>query len=276
MHTARLLSRRTFLKLGVLSSAGPPLLLFGEKASEDVTLDKLLSQPVISEAQFGDPLEAGDKFETVTLFKPSEQKAVGDDKVLPKKDAKELARQMLDITRGFVRDDVSRKHKASQVVEFLNIVDFDNLDTAFCAAGVSYAACRAYCDLPVTEGYDSIITDKRINQFKSKLTTIYAHYFFPSALVRVIKAAALKKGNWADPSVVPLPGWLVIFSWDGTSAGNHVGLVESAKKEDKFITTLEYNTAVGSGSQRDGGHVARKQRPLNNCILGYVKIYEPA
>jgi len=273
MYTSKSLNRRSFLKLTVLSSAGTPLLLSGEGARADLTLDELLSQSVISEAQFGDPLEPGDKFETLTLLRPSQQKAVGDDPILPKKDPEKLASRMLEITRGFVNDGVSRKHRASQVVEFLNIVDFDNLETPFCAAGVSYAACRAYCDLPVSEAYGSDITDKRINQFKSKLTTIYAHYFFPSALVRVIKAAAVKKGNWLDRSVSPLPGWPVIFSWDGTSAGNHIGLVESAKKGESFITTLEYNTAVLSGSQRDGGHVARKQRPLDKRILGYVKIY---
>jgi hypothetical protein len=271
------LSRRNFLKIvGIASSVSVPSICLAQaSASTELSLDELLKEDIISEPQFGDPLGPDDKFETLTLRRPSQQKAVGDDPVFDKKDPEQLCLQMLKITRKFVEDGVSRDNKVDQLLELLNVLDYTKKETPFCAAGVSYAACRAYCDLaPKPEAYGTDINTKRINHFKSKLTTIYAHYFFPSGLVRVIKAAAIKKGNWVDRSVTPLPGWPVIFSWDGTSAGNHIGLVESAKKEDSLITTLEYNTTVVvDGNQRDGGHVARKNRPKDKRILGYVKLY---
>ncbi len=277
MDTAKLLTRRAFTRVvGTVALFGAPTLLPTRQAlGSELSLDELLQESIISEPQFGDLPEANDKYETLSLVHPAKQKAVGNDPVFPKKDAMKLGLQMLEITRRFVDAGVSRNHLASQVREFLRIVDFQDVSTPFCAAGVSYAACRAYCDLDVAETYDPTITNARVDKFKSKMTTIYAHYFFPSASVRVIKAAAIKKGNWVDRAVTALPGWPIIFSWDGTTAGNHIGLVESAKKDDQFITTLEYNTTgVGKGNQRDGGHVARKNRPVDNHILGYVKIYD--
>jgi hypothetical protein len=242
---------------------------------QEISLDDLLKQPIISEPQFGDPLGPNDKFETLSLVRPDQQKAVGNDPVFPKKDAKELGHRMLQITAQFADSGVARNHNASQVVEFLRVVDFENIVTPFCAAGVSYAACRAYCDLKTSEPYDSSITPKRLAQFKSKLTTINAHYFFPSASVRVIKAAAIKKGNWVRRGFVPPePGWPVVFSWDGSSAGNHIGLVEMVHNEENAISTLEYNTSVViHGNERDGGHVARKKRPLDAHVLGYINIF---
>jgi hypothetical protein len=275
MNKPQPLTRRKFAKmLGTVVFLSPATISTSQAASSELSLDELLSQPIIAEPQFGDPLEPNDKYETLTLVHPSQQKAVGDDPILPKKDAEQLALQMLKITRQFVKDEISRNHQASQVIEFLRVVDFQDLDTPFCAAGVSYAACRAYCDLHVSESYDAAITNQRVNKFKSKMTTIYAHYFFPSASVRVIKAAAIKKGNWVDRTVTPKPGWPIIFSWDGTSAGNHIGLVEAVDAQNNSIKTLEYNTTVTiNGNQRDGGHVARKSRPLDHHVLGYVKIY---
>ena len=93
----------------------------------------------------------------------------------------------------------------------------------------------------------------------------------PSPLVRVIKADAQARGTWVPRTVKPEPGWLIIFSWNGTTP-NHIGIVE--RGESDFVHTVEYNTAVVvAGDQRNGGVVARKQRERDNKILGYVKLY---
>lgn len=271
------LNRRQFLStlgtVGALSAVG----VRAEDAASEQTLKSMLAAPLIEEEQFGDPLLPGEKFEILRVSGASIQKAVGDDPVLPRKDAVALADRMREITRIFIKEKVSRKNKATQVLEFLDIVDEKGIGTPFCAAGVSYAACRAYCDLKESVKYDpDHITEERKSTFKTKLTTINAHYFFPNSAVRIIKRHAIEHNRWADRSTTPLPGWLVVYSWKtGETLGNHIGIVDEVKNGGKSLITLEYNTTmqVGSGSERDGGHVAEKYREVNDTVLGYVKIY---
>jgi hypothetical protein len=276
MNPSNPLGRRRFIGGAVAATAAT---LSGSRAfsqESELSLETLMAS-AITEVQFGDPLEPGDKFETLIIADPSLQKAVGDDPVFEKKDAKQLAERMLKLTSKFAEEGVGRNNKSDQVSEFVKLMDFKSISTPFCAAGICYAACRAYCDLEVAKKYAANVGDKaRAGLFKSMLTTINEHYFFPSASVRVMKAAAIKKGRWArrEKDLVPLPGWLIVFSWDKTSAGNHIGMVESAKAGETTITTLEYNTAVTiNGNQRDGGRVARKTRKLDETVLGFIKVY---
>lgn len=263
---------KTFAAAGALSAGG----LRAQTETSEPTLKSLLEQPSFFEEQYGDPPKTGESYEILDIPKGDIQKAVGDDPVLPEKNAKDLADQMRKITRVFIDQKVSRDHLASQVLEFLKIMDFTKLSTAFCAAGVSYAACRAYCDLAGIQ-YDKDITPKRTDIIKAKLTTVSHWYFYPSAGVEVIRRHARENKKWADRSVTPLPGWLVVFSWDKDPNGTkkHIGIVDEVLADGKKLRTLEYNTTVDiGGDQRQGGHVAERERTVDGTILGYVRIYE--
>src|SRR5262249_35447053 len=103
MNKSKPLTRREFAKMiGAVSFLGPAVISTSVVMGSELSLDELLSEPIISEPQFGDPLGANDKYETLTLVHPSQQKAVGDDPVYPIKDPEQLALRMLQITRQFV------------------------------------------------------------------------------------------------------------------------------------------------------------------------------
>ena len=265
-------NRRGFLiKMSALGASAP--LLRGQEKSDP--LQTLLSRSVILEQQAGDP---GEPFETLNLQNPGLQKANGKGLPGPKKAPAELGPEMVEVSLAFVQTrtspGVSRDSDPNQVTEFLNLCDFDlkmnGKFVPYCAAGVSYAACRAYCNLKKKEAYSKEVSRERLDLFKSKLITINAHYFFPSASVQVIKADAQKRGTWRNREVDPQKGWLVVFSWNGGTLGNHIGLVKSSDKDD--IHTVEYNTSVGEGDQRNGGVVAEKVRRRNDKILGYINL----
>jgi hypothetical protein len=271
-----LITRRAFGRIALFTSAAIPLRGIAQDTAFSSDLDDILKQDSIIEGQYGDPLQAGEKFESIKVI-PIQQKAVGDDPVEPKKNAGDLAERMLEISLGFARKDhVSRANTPAQVTEILNLCDFGlklgSDYVPYCAAGVSYAACRAFCDIKKAEEYDDKYSNARTDKFKSKMTTVYKHYFFPSALVRVIKADAIKRKTWVDASVAPKRGWLIVFSWNGGTYGNHIGLVtKTAEKDDKVVETVEYNTTVGvGGSQGNGGAVAERTRKRDKTILGYV------
>ncbi|MDP1588327.1 MAG: CHAP domain-containing protein [Prosthecobacter sp.] len=244
------------------------------------TLQQLLLKDTLDEYQSGDPLEPDQQFERLHINTQKIQKAFTTTKVENIKDAKTLALNMLEITQQFADTKVSRLTDRPLVTEFLNLLDFDfkeeGKEVPFCAAGVTYAACRAFCNIdPDPSAYSKEISDKRLTLFKSRLSTIKKHYFYPSASVRVIKADAISRGTWVSPTVDPLPGWLVIFSWTGGLAGNHIGIVKSATKQ--VLKTIEYNTSGfltnDVNANRNGGMVAEKDRPRNASILGFVKLY---
>jgi hypothetical protein len=51
---------------------------------------------------------------------------------------------------------------------------------------------------------------------------------------------------------------------------DHVGLVESFSAGTP--QTIEFNTTSGAaGSQSNGGLVARRQRPLNKQVAGFIR-----
>ena len=55
------------------------------------------------------------------------------------------------------------------------------------------------------------------------------------------------------------PGDIVLFDWDGSGDADHVGIVEV--NNGSYLTTIEGNTSRGgSGSQSNGGWVARRTR----------------
>lgn len=250
------------------------------QASEPKDVKALLSSALYSEEHMSDPDASPEKLD----FAPAQlQKAITAARPYgERKKAEDLAKQMLKITRTFAEDGVSRDHHSSQVLEFLQLFGFGLRYAGggdyvpYCAAGVSYAACRAYCDIKQREDYnvsDITYDDARMNLFKSKLRDIEHYYFLPSPAVAFIKADAEDRSpkTWVDATHTPLPGWLVIFSWRATRP-NHVGIVD--RVDDKNLYTLEYNTSgLVNGNQRNGGMVAAKTRARDNTIMGFVKLY---
>ncbi|MCY1382462.1 hypothetical protein D9M69_704850 [compost metagenome] len=68
----------------------------------------------------------------------------------------------------------------------------------------------------------------------------------------------------------PRPGWLVLFNWDGQ---NHVGVVENVLKDR--LQTIEFNTSPEgvAGSQRQGGAIARRNRPYpSKYVRGFMAV----
>lgn len=58
------------------------------------------------------------------------------------------------------------------------------------------------------------------------------------------------------------PGDIVYFDWQSDGVSDHVGIVES--NNGSYLTTIEGNTSKGSsGSQSNGGVVARRTRPYS-------------
>lgn len=192
----------------------------------------------------------------------------------PKKDPKRFASKLLAISSKYADQKVSRDSTPDQVDEFLRLfglhIKYDNGGyVPFCAAGLSFAACRAYCEVDPQNTYDP---DDPLPILKTTLTDINQHYFKPSPAVRFIKADAEARSLWVKAGAQqPKPGWPVIFSWKGNGVPNHIGLVDELK--GNVLRTVEFNTSSGvAGSQSNGGAVARRERKLS-YVLGYVKTW---
>lgn len=64
------------------------------------------------------------------------------------------------------------------------------------------------------------------------------------------------------------PGDVVLFDWGGDGVADHVGIVEA--NNGSYLTTIEGNTSDGSGSQSNGGVVARRTRSFS-CVRCVVR-----
>jgi hypothetical protein len=196
------------------------------------------------------------------------------------KDEREVARRMLEIARGFTHPPppVSRETNPNQVRQFLKLFGFDLRYTPkgryvpYCASGVSFAACQAYCDVVPADRYDTANPNL---MFRRVLPDINRYYFKPSPSCAEMVKDAKRRKAWlplaqAAPSDIQ-PGWLVFYDWDGAGVANHVGIVDSAHPD--VLHTVEFNTsAMIAGSQINGGAVAEKVRPYR-YVLGYIKMY---
>ncbi len=167
---------------------------------------------------------------------------------------------------------VSRATDRPRVTEYLRLLDLDFLDghgvpTRFCAAGLTWSACRAYCDANAIFTTDA----NRLAVLRSVLPDIRKRYFMPSASCQVIVDDARKRGTFLDRSNAPKPGFIVFFNWDGASHAEHVGWVESL--DGAVLHTIEFNTTAVSGpNEGDGGCVCKKARALK-FVVGYAQTY---
>jgi hypothetical protein len=165
---------------------------------------------------------------------------------------------------------VSRQNNLMQVARFLDIfglpTKLDGKWVPFCAAGLSYAGLKAYCDF-ASIPYSA---ENAPEVFKTRIGNLQVNFFYPSPSCGFIMNHAKQKGNWIDKKDSAnqqiLPGYLVLFNWKGGEWPDHIGIVE--KYEDK-LHTIEFNTS--DSDNINGGSVARRERNYD-CVLGYVKI----
>jgi len=165
---------------------------------------------------------------------------------------------------------VSRDTNLPQVAKFLSLFNLPTKEedkwVPFCASGISYAACKTYCDLNSV----AYTEDNSVSIFKSVKDKIKSKYFLPSPSCGYIMNAAKDKKNWMDTpddKTKIKAGDLILYSWSGSSWPDHIGIVEFA--ENNVVHTVEFNTS--GKDNRNGGCVSRRIRNYD-CVLGFVRL----
>jgi hypothetical protein len=189
-----------------------------------------------------------------------------------RKNPQKLANQMLKVALGY--RGITRDKDPDKVGQFLSLFPIEIRDEEgkllpFCAAGVSFCACQAYCDLsPSKIGYD----DHPSESFKSVLPDINEFYFKPHCSCQQIVDDARTRNIWSPKKARPATGWLVFYDWKGHGVASHVGIVESA--DQSSLDTIEFNTTdTESGNQSNGGAVAHRSRSYD-YVMGFVRTYQ--
>ena len=180
--------------------------------------------------------------------------------------------KLIDIAAKEAEDGVSRSTDKARVTEYLKLLGLGFLDangvpTRYCAAGVTWAACRAYCDANAIL-YDDV---SRLSVLRSVLGDV-KRSFKPSASCPDIMSDAQARKNWATADTTPRAGYLVLYNWTGGTQAQHIGIV--VDKVGAQLHTIEFNTTVedANAHQSNGGAVARKVRAMQ-FVLGYVETY---
>jgi hypothetical protein len=193
----------------------------------------------------------------------------------PRKDAQDFATRMLAISQEYAVAGICRSNAEAQITQFLQLFGLpfkeNGVPTRYCATGISFAACRAYCDTPPQLAYRK---ESPLPVLEAVLTDINKYYFMPSPAVWIMRDDAVKRGAWIKEGTVgPKKGWLIVFSFRKDKFPSHVGIVSGIAKSS--IETVEFNTTRQvSGSQSNGGCVAQKTRQLaRGGIIGYIKTY---
>lgn len=167
---------------------------------------------------------------------------------------------------------VTRDSDRPRVTEYLNLLglgfaDGHGVPYRYCAAGLTWVVCRAYCDLNAIAYTDA----NRAVMLRSVLGDIGKYYFRPSASCQTILDDARARHTFASVSETPKPGYLVLYNWSGGQHAEHIGLVDSV--EAGALHTIEFNTTAADGpNQGNGGAVSRKRRPLK-FVVGYARTY---
>lgn len=88
----------------------------------------------------------------------------------------------------------------------------------------------------------------------------------PAAYCPYVERDAKRAGRTV-PKASAQPGDVVLFDWGGDGVADHVGVVE--RNNGSYLTTIEGNTSNGSGSQSNGGVVARRARSFSSvrCVV---------
>jgi hypothetical protein len=173
------------------------------------------------------------------------------------------------------RANINRGDNPDRVTEYLALLGFpfaeNGTPTPFCAAGLVWATCKAFCDLNGISYTDA----NRLNVLKGVLPEVDRLYFKPSASCPAILGDARVRRSFLDSTVPAQPGYLVFLNFDGDPTfPAHMGIVETLV--GRTLHTIEFNTSGTSGQNHvDGGFVTRKAR-LSQFVVGYVRTYPDA
>lgn len=185
-------------------------------------------------------------------------------------DNKEFALALLETCKEYLG--VSRADNIDQVARFLKLFNLptrmDGKWVPYCAAGLSFAAAKTFCNLSGIK-YNQ---DNAIRVFRSVLLRIKDKFFRPTARCWELKETAINQdrflvNNAANRKLVK-PGYIVLFNFDSDVLPDHVGIVESIDADS--VKTVEFNTS--SSDDTNGGAVSRRDRSFKT-IQGFVKIY---
>lgn len=192
-----------------------------------------------------------------------------------RKEPQIMAQTTLEVAKSFAG--VNRSRNPDQVEKFLNLfglhIRYPNGQVVpYCASGLNFAACQAYCTIAPPQEFEA---DNPNKTFRTVLPDINKYYFKPSPACRIMVADARSRGTWVERSNVSfehiLPGWLVFFDWKHIGVANHVGIVDRAERS--ILHTVEFNTSSSeAGNQSNGGAVARRERSFG-FVLGFIKTY---
>lgn len=272
------MDRRQVLKL-----ASAMFVQTGLSLGSDAQTQALPASTAFVEEQSGDP-DLSSQTLTVDLQAVEPLLNIGKS-IGVNKDARQLAKRTIEIA---INDSKQNPHPDVELIgEYLSLFGVQLRDAKgnvqpFCAAGLSHAFCRAYCEL-TPDKLDYPKKQERVNTrvriLRDVLADINKFYFLPHCATQQMVLAAKQRNIWvADaPSRTGLmPGWLVFYNWPDkrghrTGLPNHVGLIEEAGPDQ--LNTIEYNTAITKeGNQREGGHIAPRSRDYTN-VLGYIRAY---
>ena len=185
-------------------------------------------------------------------------------------DKKTFALELINTCSEYIG--VSRSDNLEQVSRFLKLfglpTKMNGKWVPYCAAGLSFAAAKTYCNLSGIK-YNS---DNAIKIFKTVLLRIKNDFFRPTARCWEMKETAQNQNKFlintqANRKLVK-PGYLVFFNFDKDALPDHVGIVHSI--DSNSVNTIEFNTS--SADDVNGGAVTRRERPFNK-IQGFVKLY---
>jgi hypothetical protein len=265
------MQRRGFMQTGLLLGAFGLTRSFGQAATRfSPQGNPAQTAANLIEEQSGDPDAATEvlRVDTAALKR-----------LLPKfiarrgdhKNDKSVALATLAAAKTYVG--LNRDNGAEKVATMLKLFDLpmhlNGKPVPYCASGISYAACQAYCGID-----PQVVLDpgQPLGTLRQVQTDIDRYYFKTSPSCAVMVEDARKRGSWVkvntDP---PQSGWLVFYHWKLDGHPNHVGMVDHL--EGDKLHTVEFNTSDPQhSSQSNGGAVAEKERSLNH-VLGFIKTY---
>jgi hypothetical protein len=229
----------------------------------------LMQTPALeTERQKGDP---EDQYETVT-YDPAQIAALSrmSGRAIFEPWQRALPGGMLTRARTFIGN--SRVKTPGQIAEFLKLFRLDLKDAngayvAYCAAGISYCAILAFAEA----AGKPLLGQQKLTTLRTLAADVDHYYFYPTVSCRDMMNIAEGRRRWisrrSQPSVLPKPGWIVLFDWERSGNPNHCGIVQNATASRVF--TVEFNTSVTTGDQRNGGVVAAKEREYD-YVLGFI------
>jgi hypothetical protein len=257
-------NRRSLLKWCSLSVVAP-LSKTTAKNSGAYQLNPL--PDTVTEDQRGDP---GDSDEYVTFSPSAIQNIVSKSgKAIFEAWDENLPASMIATTRQFVGR--SRKTNPQEISQFLDLFNLppktEKGDVPFCAAGLSYCGLLTYFNH--LNGHSGLsMTPERL---RALMPDLEHYYFYPTVSCVDMYHIAAGKRKWRphdmNSTTLPKPGWLVLYDWNRRGTPDHCGLVQQATKN--ILVTIEFNTSVGDGSQRNGGMIAEKTRTYD-YVTGFV------